>query len=94
MNNTIHFIFEIPSGAFADVFGRKRTLTLSKLTSILSSFLMILSANFWTTAIAIGFNAISYNLESGTREALTYDSLKSVNCENNYNKFTSTEMML
>lgn len=92
--HVVSCIFEIPSGAFADVFGRKRTLTLSKLTSILSSFLMILSANFWTAAIAIGFSAISYNLESGTREALAYDSLKSVNCENDYNKFASTEMML
>lgn len=55
---------------------------------------MILSANFWTTAIAIGFSAISYNLESGTREALAYNSLKSVNRENDYNKFASTEMML
>lgn len=44
--HVVSCIFEIPSGAFADVFGRKRTLTLSRLTSILSSFLMILSANF------------------------------------------------
>lgn len=36
----------------------------------------------------------SYDIESGTREALAYDSLKSVNSENDYNKFASTEMML
>lgn len=92
--HAVSCIFEIPSGAVADVFGRKRTLTLSKLVSVFSSVLMILSTNFWTVAIAIGFNAISYNLESGTREALAYDSLKSVKCENDYNKFASTDMML
>ena len=36
----------------------------------------------------------SYDIESETREALAYDSLKSVNSENDYNKFASTEMML
>lgn len=36
----------------------------------------------------------SYDIESGTREALAYDSLKSVNSENDYNKFASTEIML
>ena len=35
--------FEIPSGVVADVFGRKRTLALSKLVSVLSCLAMILS---------------------------------------------------
>ncbi len=38
--------FEIPSGVVADVFGRKRTLALSKLVSVLSCLAMILSDNF------------------------------------------------
>mgnify|MGYP005962713011 FL=1 len=87
-------IFEIPSGVAADVCGRKKTLALARLVSVTSNLLIILSVNFGTVALAIGFSAISYNLESGTREALAYDSLKSVNQENDYNKFASTEMML
>lgn len=86
--------FEIPSGVVADVFGRKRTMVLARVVSLISSLLMILSFNFWTVAFAIGFSAISYNLESGTREALAYDSLKSVGQEKHYNDFASKEMML
>ena len=86
--------FEIPSGVVADVFGRKRTLALSKLVSVLSCQAMILSDNFGTVAFAIAFSALSYNLESGTIEALAYDSLKSVKQEEKYNQYASTEMML
>ena len=35
-------------------------------------------------AFAIAFSALSYNLESGTIEALAYDSLKSVRQEKKY----------
>ena len=75
-------------------FGRKRTLALSKLVSVLSCLAMILSDNFGTVAFAIAFSALSYNLESGTIEALAYDSLKSVRQEKKYNRYASTEMML
>lgn len=92
--HVVSSIFEIPSGMIADVCGRRKTLALARFVSVISNLLMILSVNFGTVALAIGFSAISYNLESGTREALAYDSLKSVNRENDYNKFASTEMML
>ena len=86
--------FEIPSGVVADVFGRKKTMVLASLVSLISGLFMILSNNFWSVAFAIGFSALSYNLESGTREALAYDSLKFAGQEEKYNKFVSTEMML
>lgn len=86
--------FEIPSGVVADVFGRKKTMVLASLVSFVSVLFMILSNNFWSVAFAIGFSALSYNLESGTREALAYDSLKFAGQEEKYNKFASTEMML
>lgn len=86
--------FKIPSGVVADVFGRKKTMVLASLVSFVSGLFMILSNNFWSVAFAIGFSALSYNLESGTREALAYDSLKFAGQEEKYNKFASTEMML
>lgn len=86
--------FEIPSGVVADVFGRKKTMVLASLVSFVSGLFMVLSNNFWSVAFAIGFSALSYNLESGTREALAYDSLKFAGQEEKYNKFASTEMML
>ena len=92
--HVVSFIFEIPSGVVADVFGRKKTLALSRFVSLMSKIFMIVSTNFWTTAFAIGFSALSYNLESGTREALAYDSLKFAGKEEDYNKYASTEMVI
>ena len=89
----VSFCFELPSGVIADVFGRKKTLVLSQVMMFLSGGLMILSDSFGTVALAIGSNALSYNLASGTREALAYDSLKKDGNEDAYNRFSSTEMM-
>jgi len=52
---------------------------------------MILSNNFWSVAFAIGFSALSYNLESGTREALAYDSLKFAGQEEKYLSVTKPQ---
>ena len=52
------------------------------------------STGFATTALALGCSALSYNLASGTREALAYDSLKQNGNEGFYARFSSTEMML
>lgn len=90
----VSFIFEIPSGVVADVFGRRKTLVLSQLVSLISCLFMMLSRDFVTVAVAIGLSALSYNLASGTREALAYDSLKQVGDEEKYNNFASVEMML
>lgn len=51
--HVVSFIFEIPSGVVADVFGRKKTLALSRFVSLMSKIFMIVSTNFWTTAFAI-----------------------------------------
>lgn len=90
----VSLICEIPSGAVADTFGRKKTMILSLIMSIVSSLCMILSGGFASTAFAIGISALSYNLSSGTREALAYDSLKQDGQEQDYDLFDSRDMML
>lgn len=90
----VSFCFELPSGVVADVFGRRKTLIASQMASLISGTLMIFSTNFATTALALGCSALSYNLASGTREALAYDSLKQNGEEGFYAHFSSTEMML
>lgn len=90
----ISFCFEIPSGIFADVFGRKKTLVISQVVAFLSCIGMLWSENFGTIAFSISLNALSYNLDSGTREALAYDSLKKAGTEDTYTDYASTETML
>ena len=90
----VSLCFELPSGVVADVFGRRKTLIASQMASLISGTLMIFSTGFATTALALGCSALSYNLASGTREALAYDSLKQNGDEGFYARFSSTEMML
>lgn len=72
----VSFLFEVPTGAMADLIGRKRTLLLGRISAIISGLLMITADHFWGYAIAFAFSAASYNLNSGSEEALVYDSLK------------------
>lgn len=86
--------FEIPSGAIADVFGRKKTMVASQMMNVLASIVMIFSHSFVSISIAMIFSAFSYNLASGSREALAYDSLKSVGDEEDYEKFAANDMVI
>lgn len=82
-------ICEIPTGMAADLFGRKRTLMLAGIAGMCSGILMGLDG--WSGWIYVGmmFSALSYNLASGTQEALVYDSLLEAGRENRYRKVWS-----
>lgn len=82
-------ICEIPSGMAADLFGRKRTLILSGIAGMCSGIFMAIVG--WTGWIYLGLicSALSFNLASGTEEALFYDSLLEAKCEDRYKKLRS-----
>lgn len=82
---------EIPSGMLADTIGRRRTLIFSGLFSALSAICMIATDHFLVILAAMGLDAISYNLMSGTREALTYDSLLQDGQEGRYLEISSRQ---
>ena len=92
--HVVSMCFEIPSGAVADAFGRKRTMAASEVLMILSILGMLCSDTFWSVAASIGISALSYNRASGTREALAYDTLKENGQEQEYDRFASMEMVI
>ena len=55
---------------------------------------MIVSDHFFHDPSGYGINAVSYNLVSGTREALTYDSLLCAGQEELYLKVASRQDFL
>ena len=85
---------EIPSGMVADLIGRKRTLVLSGLVSAAGSLCMILTNAFPRIVVAMGLNALSYNLVSGSREALTYDSLLEAGAQEEYLRVSAIQEKL
>lgn len=82
---------EVPSGMVADTLGRRRTLMASHLAFALSAGLMIVSRGMAGVLAAMALNALAYNLASGTREAITYESLLQVGREGDYLRLSSRQ---
>lgn len=77
-------LFEIPSGAIADLLGRKKSLLVGRILMAVSCIIMLFSTTF--TGFAIGFilQSLSGNFNSGAEEALVYDSLKLLDKDDAY----------
>jgi len=78
--------FEMPSGALADLKGRKFCVVLGRAVNVLSCILMITSNSFLGLAISFIFSSAAMNLNSGAAEALIFDSLKELGEEDKYKK--------
>ncbi|WP_253287512.1 MFS transporter [Clostridium bornimense] len=83
------FLFEVPSGALADLFGRKNVIIVGRLCSAISAVINLFANNLLGFAIGFTISALSYNLNSGSEEALVYDSLKKIGDEKSYLKVNS-----
>ena len=80
-------LYEIPTGAFADLVGKKKTLTLAFLFLTIGNFLMGVSSSLWMLAGSLWFFiCLAYAFYSGTMEALLYDSLKSLKREDQFDR--------
>ena len=75
VHHIVSLAAEIPSGMAADLLGRRRTLAASGLMAALSGLLMAFEQGFGFVLASMALSALSYNLISGTFEALSYDSL-------------------
>jgi len=69
-------LFEVPSGAFADLLGRKKTIALGCLLLTLGAITSGLSNNFWQLFLSFFLWAAGFSCISGASEALLYDRLK------------------
>lgn len=78
------FLSEIPTGALADLFGRRKILIIGRVTSLISAIIMLFSNSFLGFSIGFILSAWGYNLNSGSEEALIYDTLKELKREDNY----------
>lgn len=77
-------VCEIPSGAAADLLGRKRCMILSNICIAVSCVIMLFSKSFGCFAVSFVVQALGNNLNSGSEEALVYDSMKCLGQEEHY----------
>lgn len=80
---------EIPTGAVADLVGRKNTLIISFFLQAFGLFLFAFAKDFWWLFTGAFVSGIGGSFYSGTLDALVYDSLKQNAKENLYGKIKS-----
>ncbi len=80
-------VLEIPSGYFADRFGRKGSLLLGVIFGTLGFLLYFLSTSFWGFALAEIVLAMSAAFLSGADSAFLYDTLLEHGVEDQHVKF-------
>lgn len=85
------FAAEVPTGAIADIFGRRVSRIAGRALSLISVVLLLAANDFLWFAISFVFTALSYNLESGAGDALIYDSLKEIGKEDSYMKISGNK---
>ncbi|WP_427338261.1 MFS transporter [Caloranaerobacter sp. DY30410] len=77
-------IFEVPTGAFADKFGRKVSMLIGAILWATSLLIYILGTKFLTFMLAEITFSLGATLKSGADTALIYDSLKSIGREREF----------
>lgn len=77
-------ILEVPTGAFADIVGRKKSILLSFVASAISLIIFPFTTAFWIFVILEMVKGLANALYSGSMEALVYDSLKDEGIEDSY----------
>ena len=80
-------ILEVPSGYFADVYGRKLSLLMGALFATSGFLLYSFSHSFVPLLFAEVILGIGYSFISGADSAMAYDSLIAINKEREYRKF-------
>jgi MFS family permease len=81
------FLSEIPSGVFADQFGKKAALIISRASLIPAYSLFAVADNFWVFLLAMIFIALNKAFKSGTHKAYIFDYV-----EQNPSKISPSEV--
>ena len=82
-------ILEIPSGYIADIFDRRISIIVSVVFASLGNFAYSIAYGFSGMLVAEILMAIAGALMSGADSALLYDSLKTVDKQDNHTKYAS-----
>ncbi|MBL7056033.1 MFS transporter [Candidatus Woesearchaeota archaeon] len=82
----MNVIFEVPSGIFADKYGRKTAIVVSNIAFMVASLTYALGHEFSTFLIGELFFAVGVSFMSGADSAFIYDTLKQIKKEKKFKK--------
>ncbi len=81
-------LFEVPTGAFADLLGKRKTLILARFMYIIEVVILAFFNGFWMFFVAKIISGIGVSLSSGTGSAMLFDTLKRQKREDKYKKIS------
>ncbi|MEG9294858.1 MFS transporter [Mangrovibacillus sp. Mu-81] len=79
-------LFEVPTGMIADLYGRKVSLVIGNVFSLLYALLMLVSGTFSVFTLAFLSMGLMVTFHSGAEQAFAYDTLKQANREKDYTR--------
>ena len=77
-------LFEVPTGVFSDFAGRKATLILGQVASVVSIACYAVADDFAVLAVGAVFEGLAFSCFSGNNEALLYETLKEEGVQAHY----------
>lgn len=80
-------LFEVPTGIFSDLIGRKKTIILGAIASFLAISLYAIGSFYWILALGAILEGLSRSFYSGNNDALLHDSLSEVKMGNKYHHY-------
>lgn len=72
----VQLLLELPSGALADLWGRKNTVIFGRVLGVVGFAIFIFATNFWMFLLGNTLYLANWAFESGALDALLFDSLK------------------
>ena len=85
--NIADAVFEVPTGILSDMVGRKNTVILGAISSVIYAVFYALGGSFVMLAIGAVFQGLSVAFYSGNNDALLHDSLTEQGKEKNYHDY-------
>ena len=90
VSSLVQTVLELPSGALADLFGRRNIIILAKIIRFISYLVIVLSLNIDNVFLFLMLGEVLWKtaeaFASGSEQALIYDSLKENRKEEEYEK--------
>ncbi|MFZ2192939.1 MAG: MFS transporter [Candidatus Moraniibacteriota bacterium] len=86
ISSALFVLLEVPSGYFADIFGRKKSLMITSIFATIAMIYFAIGTNFYHLLLAASLWAIAGVFISGADSALLYDTLKDLKKESSYKK--------
>lgn len=80
------FLFQVPSGYFADKLGHKETLIVARVFMVLSSFFLLIANHVYLLILGGVFLSLSQAFHSGTGSAFMHETLRALGREKEYSK--------